>query len=408
MSSALPALATSEARRLMRWAFLIGLVALLPCVIGAIVSPQQFFRAYLAAYMFYLGIALGSLVILMIYHLTGGAWGYLVQRIFEAATRTLPLLAVLFIPIALGVGSLYLWARPDEFAGNTDLEHKQIYLNPPFFWVRAALFLVLWNVLAWLLNLWSRRHDEAADPQVQHRASTLAGPGLIIIGISMTFASVDWIMSLEPTFRSTIFGPLVMSGQMVSALAAAIIALAWLAPRSQFGEVVSLEAVGDLGNLLLTFLVIWAYLAWFQFMIIWMANLPWEVSWYLNRWRDGWQLVVIALVIVHFAVPFFMLLMRDVKQHLPSLARVAGLILFMELVQNYYLIMPAFQGTSITQHWMDLLLPIALGGMWLGWFLRELTRWPLLPRRAEDRAEAMHLRARDAEAAARPQEVTHG
>jgi hypothetical protein len=408
MSSMLPSLATAEAQRTMRWSLLVGAFALGVCVLFAFFSPTQFFRAYLASYLFFFGIALGSLVILMIYHLTGGAWGYLVQRLLEAGARTLPFLAILFVPIGLGAGSLYLWAQPDEVAANEGLLHKHIYLNAPFFLARAGLFFILWSALAYVLDYWSRRHDETGDAAYSRWAANLAGPGLIVIGISMTFAAVDWVMSLEPSFRSTIFGPLLVSGQMVSALAAALVALAWLAPRSQVGDVVSNEALGDLGNLLLTFLVVWAYMMWFQFMLIWMANLPWEVAWFLNRSRDGWIAVVWALVVLHFAVPFFMLLMRDVKQHLPSLAKVAGLILFMQLVFNYFLVAPSFPGTNIGQHWMDFLMPLGIGGLWLAYYLWEIQRHRLLPRRDEDRAAALHLRALDAEAATRPQEVTHG
>jgi hypothetical protein len=392
----------------MRWSLLVGVVTLSLCVIAAIFSPLQFFRAYLASYLFYFGIALGSLVILMIYHLTGGAWGYLVQRLLEAGGRTMPALAVLFFPIAFGVGHLYLWADPEEVEASQDLLHKKVYLNPPFFWIRAGLFFVLWTALAYLLDYWSRRHDETGDAHYARRASKIAGPGLIVIGITMTFAAVDWVMSLEPSFRSTIFGPLLVSAQVLSAGAAALVALAWLAPRSQIGDVVSQEALGDLGNLLLTFLVVWGYMMWFQFMLIWMANLPWEVSWFLNRSRGGWLGVVWALVILHFAVPFFLLLMRDIKQHLPSVAKVAGLLLFMQLVFNYFLVAPAFPGTHLGQHWMDFLMPIGIGGLWLAYYLWELQRRRLLPRRDEDRAAALHLRALDAEAATRPQEVTHG
>jgi hypothetical protein len=219
---------------------------------------------------------------------------------------------------------------------------------------------------------------------------------------------VDWIMSLQPEFHSTIFGPLVASGQILTGFAVALLVLAWLAPRSPFSDLVSRSGLNDLGNLLFAFLVVWAYMVWFQYMLIWIANLPYEVLWYLPRSSGGWQYVAWALFVFHFAIPFFLLLMRDVKQHLPTLAKVAGLILFMQLVHYYYLVMPSFLGTNLTQHWMDFLTPFAVGGLWLAYFLREVKRYPLLSRQSEEQAEAVHLRNLDTEAAARPQEVEHG
>ncbi len=192
----------------------VGVVALVVCVVGAFFSPTQFFRAYLAAYVFYLGIGLGSLVILMIYHLTGGAWGFLVRRILEASTRTIPLLAVLFIPVACGVRYLYLWTDPAKVAADWTLQYKHIYLNLPFFCFRAVLYFVLWSLMAYLLSRWSRLQDETGDPALKRTMGRLSGPGLVVYGISFTFASVDWIMSLQPAFHSTIFGPLVAASEL--------------------------------------------------------------------------------------------------------------------------------------------------------------------------------------------------
>jgi hypothetical protein len=408
MSQYLPASAAAELGRVQRWSLLVGIIALAICVLGALFSPDQFFRAYLAAYQFYLGIALGSFVILMIYHLTGGAWGLLIQHILEAAMRTLPYLALLFIPIACGLKSLYLWSQPAEVEANKDLQHKQIYLNEQFFWGRAALFFVLWIVIAFLLDRWSRRQDETGDQRFARWQANLSGPGLIIFGISITFAAVDWLMSLQPKFHSTIYGPLVVTGQVLSGHAVALIALAWLAERSAIAEVLSPKALSDLGNLLFTFLVVWAYMVWFQFMLIWIANLPYEVIWYLPRARGGWEWVGYALLVFHFIIPFFLLLMRDVKQHLPTLAKVAGLLLAMQLVHGYYLVMPSFPDTTLSEHWMDFLTPLGIGGLWLWCFLHELKRRPMLPRQADDRAEAVHLPEVDQEAANQAREIQHG
>ena len=280
-------------------------------MIGAFFDPDQFFRAYLAAYQFYLGIALGSLAIVMLYHLTGGAWGFLIQRFLEAGMRTLPYLAVLAIPIGFGLHRLYLWSRPDEVAAHADLQHKQIYLNVPFFCIRAVLFFALWIAIA-LHCLITGRGDKMRRMMERFARwqASLSGPGLIVFGITITFAAVDWLMSLQPKFHSTIFGPLVVTGQILSGHAVALLAAGMVYAPLDFSiaEVVSPKALGDLGSLLFTFLVMWAYMVWFQFMLIWIANLPYEVIWYLPRSRGGWQWVAWALLVFHFIVPFFLLL----------------------------------------------------------------------------------------------------
>jgi hypothetical protein len=383
-----------------------GVVALLVCGLGALGNPGAFLRAYLAAYQFYLGIALGCLAVLMIYHLTGGAWGFLIRRILEAGTRTLPLLAVLFLPIALGVRDLYPWAGPAE--ETEKLRFNRVYLQVPFFWARAVVFFVAWLIIASILNFWSRRQDETVGAPWPRKFRLLSAPGLAVYGATITFASVDWVMSLQPEFHSTMFGPLFAAGQLLVGHAFAVLVLAWLAKDLPVGSLISPDVLNDLGNLLFTFLVIWAYMAFFQFMLIWMANLPDEIIWYLPRSQGGWQWVAWALFVFHFAVPFFLLLMRDVKRNARSLAQVAALILFMHLVFQYFQVLPAFPSESWTDHWMDFLAPIGIGGLWLAYFLWQLQRYPVLPRHDESRAEAAHLHEHDLEMTAREENVQHG
>jgi hypothetical protein len=404
--STLPSAPREELVPWQRRALAVGAITLLACAIGAPFSPTQFFRAYLTAYVFYLGIALGSMVILMVYYLTGGAWGFLIRRVLEASMRTLPLLVVLFLPIAGGLSYLYPWAQEGVVLANPNLQRW--YLNTPFFWGRAALFFLLWLILAHFLNAWSRRQDDTGDPRLVERLERLSAPGLVIYGLCITFAAVDWIMSLQPGFRSTIFGPIVASGQILSGQAFALIVLAWLVARPPVADLISVEALNDLGNLLLTFLIIWAYLVWFQFMLIWIANLPYEVIWYLPRSRDGWQWVAWALFVLHFAIPFFLLLLRDIKRDPVTLAQVAGLLLFMQLVFQYYQVMPAFGDTSIAEHWMDFLTPFGLGGLWLAYFLWQLQGGLLLPRHDANQEAALHYHELDREEEAREQEVQHG
>jgi hypothetical protein len=394
--------------RVQRGSLIAGAVCLVVCVVGAFFSPVQFFRTFLASSMLYIGIGLGCLALLMTYHVTGGAWGFVIRRFLEAGTRTLPLLALFIVPVGAGLGYLYPWARPEEVAADPGLQHKQVYLNVPFWWGRMALFFGGWLVLAYFLNAWSRRQEETGDGRFAWRLETLSGVGLVIYGVTMHFAAIDWIMSLQPAFRSSIFGPVVAAGQVLTALAAVLIVLAWLAPRAPLDEALSGKVLNDLGNLLLAFVIIWAYLEFFQFMLIWIANLPFEVLWYLDRSRGGWQWVAWAVALFHFVVPFFLLLSRAVKQNLTTLARVAGLVLFMHLVFLDWQILPAFRTASLLEHWMDFLMPVGLGGIWFAYYLWQLGRRPLLPLHDENRAHALHLRQEDEEDAAREATISHG
>ncbi len=312
---------------------------------GARLSATTFFRVYLAAYLFWLGIALGSMVLLMVYHLTGGSWGLVIRRILEAATRTLPLLAVLFLPIALGIGYLYPWAQPEVVAGSPKLQYQQFYLNPTFFWIRAAVYFALWITTAFVLSSWSRKEDQTGDPRLAWKNRRLSGPAAVGYGVSLHFAAVDWGMSLQPVFHSTIWGPLFASSQLLSALAFALVVLARLIDRPPLGEVASLKVRNDLGSLLFTLLILWAYMAWFQFMIVWIANMPVDIVWYMPRASAAWKGVMWAIFVLNFAVPFFLLLLRSVKRSSNRMAWIAGLILLMQLVFMYYQIVPGTPGT---------------------------------------------------------------
>jgi hypothetical protein len=384
----------------------VGIVCLIVCVIGAFFDPDQFFRAYLAAYIYVLGIAHGCFMLVMIYHLTGGAWGLLIRRIAEAGTRTLPLLAVLFTPIACGLTNLYPWARP-AVPGMRELAHKEIYLNAPFFWVRAAVYFIAWCGIAFLLNVWSRRQDETGDRRYSERMGLLSAIGLVIFGITITFASVDWLMSLQPAFHSSIFGPLLASGELLQALSFTLIILAFVVKYPPLAEVCSGDALNDLGSLLFSFLIIWAYMVFFQFMLIWIADLPTDVLWFLPRSEGGWYYVVWLIFIFNFAIPFFLLLMRDVKRDARALARVGGLVLGSHILYSYYTVIPIFHADSLLEHWMDFLTPLGIGGVWLAYFLWQLGRRPLLPRHDPEQEHAVELHQLDLEEEARERELYH-
>ena len=378
--STLPPDRTAQLGRAERWCLLVGVVTLLVCVVGAPFQPAQFFRAYLTAYLFWFGLGLGAFAILMLYHLTGGAWGFLLRRVLEAAMRTLPLLAILFIPIGLGMSYLYPWARPAEVAVSPELRYNRLYLNPSFWWFRAILFFALWIAIAAFVSAWSCEQDRTGARTLPRKLRLMAGPALVLYGVTITFASVDWTMSLTLAFYSTMWGPLFAAGQLVSAMAFSVLVIGWLVSTPPFRRVPSLEVFNDVGNLLFTFLIIWAYMAFFQFMLIWMANLRREVTWYLARSRNGWEWLAWFTLVFHFAVPFFLLLLRDVKRRPEALMRVAALVLFSHLVYLYWCVMPNFPDTVVTDHWMDFLAPLGIGGLWLAYFIWQLKAYPVLPR----------------------------
>jgi hypothetical protein len=377
--------ATLEVRRVQLWALGIGAVAIIAAVVGALFDPVQFCSAYLVAFLYYLSIAHGCFVVLMIYHLTGGGWGFLIRRPLEAGMATLPLLALYFVVLAWGAGYLYPWAQPDEVAARPALQQRAVYLNLAFFCVRAAIAFTVWLVLAYFLARWSRLQDETGDAVYARQLELLSGPGLVVYGITIMFAAVDWLMSLQPAVHSSIIGPLFASGELLVGFASALLVFAWLTARLSRAAVAE-EAVGDLGNLLFTFVILWAYMEYFQFMLVWIANLPYEAIWYLPRTEGGWLWVSWGLALVHFAVPFFLLLSRDLVRSPRALAGLAVVILVAHLVYLNQLVVPVFSAPG----WLDVVMPFALGGPWLALYLWNLQQSPLLPRHDANEAAALH------------------
>lgn len=354
------------------------------------VSPEHFFRSYLVGFMACLGVALGSLAIAMIHHLTGGGWGMVARRPLEAAAGTLPLLVLYFIPIALfGLKPLYPWARPEVVAGDAILQAKAAYLNVPFFLGRAAFYFVAWSALALTMARWSREQDTAGPGPVgaERKFRLLSAPGLLLYGMTITFASIDWVMSLDPHWFSTIFGILFMGGQGLSALAFVIIVLASVRNLTPLAGVLKPLHFHDIGKLMFAFTMLWAYFSFSQFLIIWSGNLPEEIPWYLERLHGVWGFVAVALVFVQFAAPFLLLLSRDLKRNPRLLRNVALVVLAMRFVDLLWLIKPGVPGLSL--HWMDVALPAGLFGLWLFVFVGRLRKRPALPVHDPFFAEAM-------------------
>jgi hypothetical protein len=372
-----------------RWqqrALLAGGAGLAVCLIGGFVARDVFFHAYLMGFIFWAGVALGCTAFLMLHHMVGGGWGFVIQRMLEAGTRTFPLLAVLFLPLLLGIGELYEWSHAEVVEADVILKGKSAYLNVPFFLGRAAFYFVVWIGMAHLLSRWSLEMDRTGGRQTIRRLQYLSGVGLLLYGLTVTFAAVDWVMSLEPHWFSTMYGLLFIVGQGVSTLAFLVLVLRLASEHPPLHGVIRQQHFHDLGNLMLAFVMLWAYISFSQFLIIWSGNLPEENVWYLHRLSEGWQIVAVALLVFHWAVPFVLLLSRKTKRNLRTLALVGAGLILMRLVDLYWLIAPtAGQGHGGEAaahggfHWVYLVTPVGIGGIWVWYFLRQLRTRPLLP-----------------------------
>jgi hypothetical protein len=374
--------APANVNRFRQLALVVGVVFAALFAVGSFLDRAQFFHSYLFAFSFWAGISVGSLALLMLQHLTGGGWGLVIRRVLEAATRTLPLMLILFVPIIFGAHWIYPWTHAEEMAKNAALTEKAKYLNLSFFTVRAAIYFAIWLALAYFLNRWSLMQDKTADRQFTKRMRMLSGPGMVLFVFTVTFASIDWFMSLDPEWSSTIYGFVFVASWALSALAFVVAVMAWLSKHEPMNNVVAQLHFHDLGKLLLALVMLWSYFAFSQFLIIWSANLPEEIRWYLPRTRGIWGAIALAVVVLHFAFPFLFLLSRSFKRNAGKLVIVAVLILVMRLLDLLWMIAPDFTGEhSIT--WlgagMYIVAPIAIGGLWLGFFARALTKRPLIP-----------------------------
>jgi hypothetical protein len=388
----LDAMAPPVAKTIQSRSLVIGLIFAAVAMVGAFVRPDEFFRGYLLAYMDWLGVTLGSMVILMIRHLTGGGWGTVIRRILGAAMRCVPLMTILFVPILFGLPRLYIWARPlDTIADKHLREHLQeitkSYLSVHGFIIRAAIYFAIWNLLSFFLTKWSRQQDQ---PPVRDnkRFKILSGPGLILYAFTVSFAAIDWVMSIDPSWISTIYGLVILIGQLLSAMCFAVVIERILVKYKPMSDWLKPDFVQDHGKWMLTFIMVWAYFSFSQWLIIWAGNLPDEITWYMRRLNGGWGFVGLWLVVFHFAVPFVILLSRPFKRDITKLVWLAVWLLFMRYLDLLWTIEPNFSPT-FTITWADIIVSVAMGGLWFWYFFRNLNSMPLLPVNDVDAKEVL-------------------
>lgn len=350
----------------------IGVGCMAAIIAGMVATPDEAYQSYLFAYLFWLGISLGSLAIRMIWHLSGGGWGAFIYEPLAAASRLLPLMAVLFIPLCFALPQLFLWAQ--HAPAHADLvAKKHWYLNDPFFYTRAGVYFVSWSIGPFLL-------DRCRTERWRRRFSAM---GLIVFAGTTYAAGVDWILALNLSFSSTIFGMIVAVGEMLSALAMAIVACYFLTRDGDWREEELASKFHDLGGLLLMFVLAWSYLTVSQFVTAWIADLPREIAWYLPRLETSWFNLGILMVAIHFVVPFALLLSRRLKRSPGGLTSVAALLLVAQLVYEFWQVAPNLRSAGFSFYWTDLPAVGAIGGLWLCLYLWQLRR----PSQPEEAAE---------------------
>ena len=368
-----------------------GILSIVILVIALIFPEQreQALRSWLLGFIFWGGIGIGSLGILILQYVTGGAWGVISRRILEAGSRTLPVIFVLFLPIMLGVTYLYEWSHligKDEI-----INHRQPYLSVGWFIFRTVLYFVLWGVMAYLLNRWSAQQDQTTDYDTATKllsdASKFSGPALAFYILVVSFAAIDWVMTLDPHWYSTMWGFLFVAGWGLSCFSFVVAILALLSDKAPMSRILGKRHFHDIGKLMLALVMVWAYFNFSQYLIIWSGNLPEETKWYITRMEGAWGAIGLLLLLFHFAFPFLVLLNRDIKRNAKWLAVLAVFILLLRLLDMYYLIGPSPRiGTHGKEleflasfSWMDIVAPFAVGGIWLWAFFGELKKRPLVP-----------------------------
>ena len=356
---------------------------------GLLLSPTSFFQSYLFSFMFWFGITMGSTAWLMGHHVTGGGWGFLLRRPLEAATRVWPLTLALFVPLAIamflsmanghgpdGHGALYEWADAKIVAHDAVLQKKLAYLNPLAWLIRSGVCFIVWFGLAHLLNKWSRQEDASDSPLPRHKLSMWSGLGLVLFLITITVASVDWVMTIEPHWFSALWGAIFLVGEGLSTLCVMVVMIYWLMKGTPLFQSIETRYFRDIGNIMLAFTLFWAYTNYSQFMIQYSANLAEEATWQLHRTTFGWQYFGAVNIICHFALPFLFVLMSITKVNMGNLRKLAWFLIFARFVDLFFYVVPTFRvhptdglplpgATYPLAFLADIGLPLLMGGLWV-------------------------------------------
>lgn len=367
--------------RVQRSALFVGLVALLISLIDLFRDAPHFWQSYLFAYIFWSGLTLGCLGIFLLHNVVGGNWGVAIRRLLESGLQTLPLVLVFAIPLFFALGTLYKWTDATYRAEHFAVGHKAAYLNPTWFIIRTIVYFAIWCFTGYRILSMANEHDRTGDPALFKRIKARSAPALLLFVLTTTYAFIDWIMSLEPDWYSTIYGWMFTVGEVLLTFSFMVAVLVLLSKREPFASFLTRQHYHDIGNLMLAFTMLWAYMSFAQFLIIWAENLPDEIPWYVRRFSGGWGYIAWTISIFHFVVPFFLLLLRFVKKNPTRLRTLAIWIIIMRMLDVFWIVEPAFRQRGLEVYWTDLVTLIALGGIWLAFFVMNLKSRPLLAAR---------------------------
>ncbi len=357
--------------RVQRNVLFVGLVALIVSLIGLFRNPAYFWQSYLFAYIFWSGLTLGCLGIFFLHNVVGGNWGVAIRRLVESGLKTLPLILLFAIPIFFALGTLYKWTDAGYRAEHFAVGHKADYLNTKWFIARTLIYFAIWGFSGYRILGMANEHDRTGDPALFKKIKRRSAPALLVFVLTTTLAFIDWIMSLEPDWYSTIYGWMFTVGQVLLTFSFLVAVLVLLSKREPFASFLTRQHYHDLGNLMLAFTMLWAYMSFAQFLIIWAENLPDEIPWYVRRFSGGWGYIAWTIAIFHFFVPFFLLLLRFVKKNPSRLRTLAIWIIIMRMLDVFWIVEPAFRQRGLEVYWTDLVALIGLGGIWLAYFIME-------------------------------------
>jgi len=364
--------------KIQRNALIVGVIALAVSAIGAFLDSTHFFQSYLFAYMFVSGLFLGSLGIFFLHNVVGGNWGVAIRRFIESGVQTLPVVLLFVIPVLIGIKTLYSWTSPEVQANEFPAAHRAAYMNMPLFIARTVIYFLIWFFFSTRILKMANEHDRTGDPALFKKIKGASAPALLLFVVTSTYAFIDWIMSLEPSWYSTIYPWMFTVGQVLLTFAFMIALLVLLSDREPFASFLKQQHFHDLGNLMLAFTMLWAYMSFAQLLIIWSENLPDEIPWYVRRFSGGWGYMAWFISIFHFCVPFFLLLMRFIKKNPQRLRTLAIWMIIVRIVDVFWIVEPAFRQRGLEIYWTDIAVLLGLGGIWLWYFIGRLKARPLL------------------------------
>lgn len=356
-----------------------GIAGIILCVPAYFVDSEYFLHSYLTSFAFWVTLGLGALFFTMLHHLVNATWSIVLRRISENLMVTLPLLFLFFIPILLFIGKLYYWSDTYIVVHDSLLEKKSPFLNTGFFIFRSIVYFIVWSFFSLVLYRNSTLQDSDFQEYRVKRMKAYSAGGMVLFALTITFASFDWIMSLDAHWYSTIFGVYIYSGSYLAVLALFVLIAQYLRKRGNLSDVINIAHYHDLGRLLFAFIIFWAYIAFSQYFLIWYANIPEETVWYLHRWEGQWKFYSLLLVFGQFIIPFLLLMLRACKRNLLMLKIISVWLMLMHWADMRWLIMPNIHESHIYMSWIDIVSMMAIGGMFLGFFLKRLKSHPLVP-----------------------------